>query len=158
MWGQYVVNLDGTECRVSVCPDVPIDPDDKFLAYTYQRSLKETTVKNMYSRWLNATGPLLKTKKFELINEPCHVFTLSIQKPGTHYHNGAVALSARVMNLVKTVLTDLEVVLDFYHDTIIAEHDGGDTGILLQVVAPDQCELSTEWFTDDHVVDLINQL
>lgn len=158
MWGQYVVNIDGTECRLVACPDVPIDPDDKFLAYTYQRSLKETTIKNMYSRWLNATGPVLKSKKFDLVDVPCHVYTFSFITPGEHHHNGAVALSARALNLVKTALTDLDVVLDFYQTYILAEQSQEPVNFLLQAIVPDQGEVDLTWFTRDNVIDLVNKL
>lgn len=159
IYGQYSVDIDGTQCRVIVCPDVPLDTDDLFLARVYERSLKATTPKNMYSRWLNATGHLVKNKRLGLVNEPCRVYTFSLIDKGTPYHNGAVAQCARTVNLVKTAVEDLDVVLDFHHGTIILEPHGSEPlSLLFQVIVPSQSDLSFDWFDAEHVTELINQL
>lgn len=158
IYGQYALEIDGTECRVVVCPDVPLDPDDLFLARTYTRACKSTTPKNMYSRWLNATGSLVKNKRLELVNEPCRVYTFSIISAQTEFHNCAVAQTARTVNLVKTALEDLDVVLDFHCGTIIADYDVEPVNLLFQVIVPAQSDLSFDWFNRDSIVDIINQL
>lgn len=158
IYGQYALDVECTECRIVVCPDVPLDVDDLFIARTYSRACKSTTPKNMYSRWLNATGPMVKNKKLELINEPCRVYSYSLFPPEVEFHNCAVAQTARTLNLVKTALFDLDVVLDFHCGNVIVDYACEPVNLLFQVIVPFESELSFNWFNRDNIVEIINKL
>lgn len=158
VWGQYIVELDGVECRAVLCPDVPDDPDDLFLSRAYQRAVKETTVKNMYSRWLNATGPLIKNKRMELVNWPCSIYSFTIQPPTLPYCMTPVAQAARAMNLVQTVVENLNVATSLHYDTVITGFDVEPQKMLLQILVPDASDFEANWFDNDDVISLINKL
>lgn len=160
VFGQYSVNIDGTECRIVLCPDVPIDEKDDFLARTYQRAVKETTVKNMYSRWLNATGPLIKSKKFDLVCNVYSVYSFALHNPNAKFNMGPVALAARNMNVVQTVVKDFILAADVYFTDISIGHGSDDfpQNILLQAVIPHPSDLRPDWFTTENIVSLIDKL
>lgn len=158
LYGQYAIDIDSTICRLVVCPGIPANEKDEFLARHYARAMKDTTVHNQYSRWLTATGPLCKNKRLEPLAEPCKVFSFSVVKRNEPYPNCPVAVAAAGQNLVKTVIDEYGLVLESHYRTVPLPLDDGVAPMLIQVVAPAQSDIEYDRFTDLFLIELIEQL
>lgn len=104
-YGQYDLTLSGFEncfARLLVLPDVPVTPEDQFLARAYARAQKPSTVTNMYSRWLNSAGQQLCKGKLAPVDGPVgiHIIASTGHCPA--------AICALISRLAEVVITDVQ--------------------------------------------------
>lgn len=158
LYGQYEIDLEHTLCRIVVCPAIPANEKDAFLAQHYCRAMKDTTIHNMYSRWLTATGPMCKNKQLELLTTTCKVFSFAIVPSGSDYARQPVATAAALENLVKTVIDNYGVVTESHYTTFLVDAADGIQPMLFQVVAPGASDVTFDHLTKDLIVEIINQL
>lgn len=83
-------------------PDVPRDSNDTYINARFARSLKPTTVDNMYSRWTTMIKDTLGTNKLPRIRGKVNVAVVDIRDDDIGLNHYAVAAIYQALGL-KTV-------------------------------------------------------
>lgn len=153
-YGQRSGQLNDMDVRAVLVPHPPVSVDDAFIARMYSKSLKPTTVENMYSRWINTCSNLTANtvrSRHEPIESDCKVLFVSINDDNLPNH---YAIAAAIQLLGVHVIPNLKHVkhIEVSREQFLFEDE---PQLLILIQSYDPALSDTIFVTNDDLTQLM---